>query len=85
MSTEIQTLTASTTEASPPSRRERRAQARAYIGQLAGESFPNSDRLYVITSYSIHYTKLYDRRSGRLPVTYRRSELGKLSPASWPM
>ncbi|WP_409419931.1 phosphomethylpyrimidine synthase ThiC [Pseudaeromonas sp. ZJS20] len=50
MSTEIQTLTASTTEASPPTRRERRAQARAYIGQLAGESFPNSDRLYVTGS-----------------------------------
>lgn len=49
MSTETQTR-ASLTDATAPSRRERRAQARAYIGQLAGESFPNSDRLYVTGS-----------------------------------
>ena len=58
---------------------------RSGMSQVSGERYPRSDRSTrsrrrrissVITSYSIHYTKLYDPREGEIG----RKESRKLSP-----
>jgi len=43
----MSTTSSTASSSAQPSRRERREQAHAYLTRLVGETFPNSDRIYL--------------------------------------